>query len=108
LRQIDDEKPLLLPIHSQLPSKLQAQIFQKSAGGIVVATNITKMSLKVYGIMFVIDAGFWSSKCKILALVLTTFKFTHQSSLGKPVGRSSRTYQPLPMFQSLHGTAVQQ
>ena len=45
LEQVDNAPPLLvLPIYSQLPSELQAKIFQKSADGIrkcVVATNIS-------------------------------------------------------------------
>ena len=49
LEQLDDAPPLsILPIYSQLPSDLQAKIFQKSPDGIrkcVVATNIAETSL---------------------------------------------------------------
>ena len=49
LLELDDPPPLsILPIYSQLPSDLQAKIFQKAAGGVrkcVVATNIAETSL---------------------------------------------------------------
>ena len=54
----------ILPIYSQLPSDLQAKIFQQSNEGIrkcVVATNIAETSLTVDGIVFVVDSGF----CKL-------------------------------------------
>ena len=47
LEQLDDAPELsILPIYSQLPSDLQAKIFQKAADGIrkcVVATVINKI-----------------------------------------------------------------
>ena len=49
LSELDDSPPLaVLPIYSQLPSDLQAKIFQKAPDGIrkcVVATNIAETSL---------------------------------------------------------------
>ncbi|GIY49237.1 pre-mRNA-splicing factor ATP-dependent RNA helicase PRP16 [Caerostris extrusa] len=54
----------ILPIYSQLPSDLQAKIFQKAPDGVrkcVVATNIAETSLTVDGIMFVVDGGY----CKL-------------------------------------------
>jgi pre-mRNA-splicing factor ATP-dependent RNA helicase DHX38/PRP16 len=49
LDQLDDAPALaILPIYSQLPSDLQAKIFQKAPDGIrkcVVATNIAETSL---------------------------------------------------------------
>lgn len=49
LQEIDSAPDLLiLPIYSQLPSDLQAKIFQKSSEGLrkcVVATNIAETSL---------------------------------------------------------------
>ena len=49
LDQLDEAPPLaILPIYSQLPSDLQAKIFQKAPGGVrkcVVATNIAETSL---------------------------------------------------------------
>lgn len=65
LNEIDTAPELsILPIYSQLPSDLQAKIFQKSEKGIrkcVVATNIAETSLTVDGIVFVIDSGY----CKL-------------------------------------------
>jgi len=49
LNDLEGAKPLsILPIYSQLPSDLQAKIFQKAEDGIrkcVVATNIAETSL---------------------------------------------------------------
>lgn len=49
LNDLEGSKPLsILPIYSQLPSDLQAKIFQKADDGIrkcVVATNIAETSL---------------------------------------------------------------
>ena len=49
LAGLDEAPPLsILPIYSQLPSDLQAKIFQKNKDGIrkcVVATNIAETSL---------------------------------------------------------------
>lgn len=65
LGEIDNAPELsILPIYSQLPSDLQAKIFQRSPEGIrkcVVATNIAETSLTVDGIIFVIDSGY----CKL-------------------------------------------
>ncbi|XP_071785736.1 pre-mRNA-splicing factor ATP-dependent RNA helicase PRP16-like isoform X1 [Asterias amurensis] len=65
LDELDDAPQLaILPIYSQLPSDLQAKIFQKAPDGVrkcVVATNIAETSLTVDGIMFVVDAGY----CKL-------------------------------------------
>ena len=52
LGELDDAPQLaILPIYSQLPSDLQAKIFQKAPGGVrkcVVATNIAETSLTGY------------------------------------------------------------
>ena len=49
LAELEDAPPLaILPIYSQLPSDLQAKIFQKAPDGVrkcVVATNIAETSL---------------------------------------------------------------
>jgi pre-mRNA-splicing factor ATP-dependent RNA helicase DHX38/PRP16 len=49
LNDLEGSKPLsILPIYSQLPSDLQAKIFQKADDGLrkcVVATNIAETSL---------------------------------------------------------------
>ncbi|KAL3819293.1 hypothetical protein ACJIZ3_005198 [Penstemon smallii] len=59
-------KLLILPIYSQLPSDLQAKIFQKAEDGArkcIVATNIAETSLTVDGIFHVIETGY--SKVKV-------------------------------------------
>jgi pre-mRNA-splicing factor ATP-dependent RNA helicase DHX38/PRP16 len=65
LNDLDEAPPLaVLPIFSQLPSDMQAKIFQRAPGGMrkcIVATNIAETSLTVDGIFFVIDPGF----CKL-------------------------------------------
>lgn len=65
LSEIESAPPLsILPIYSQLPSDLQAKIFQRSEGGLrkcVVATNIAETSLTVDGIVFIVDSGY----CKL-------------------------------------------
>jgi len=49
LAELDDAPPLaILPIYSQLPTDLQAKIFQKAEKGVrkcVIATNIAETSL---------------------------------------------------------------
>jgi pre-mRNA-splicing factor ATP-dependent RNA helicase DHX38/PRP16 len=65
LTELEEAPPLaVLPIYSQLPSDLQAKIFQKAPGGMrkcIVATNIAETSLTVDGIFFVVDPGY----CKL-------------------------------------------
>lgn len=80
LAELDEAPPLaVLPIYSQMPSDLQAKIFQRAPGGmrkVIVATNIAgkrkcratrsdqqliETSLTVDGIYFVIDPGY----CKL-------------------------------------------
>lgn len=61
----EDAPPLaILPIYSQLPSDLQAKIFEKAPDGVrkcIVSTNIAETSLTVDGILYVIDCGY----CKL-------------------------------------------
>lgn len=65
LAELKDVAPLtVLPIYSQLPSDLQAKIFQRTSDRTrkcVVATNIAETSLTVDGIRYVVDAGY----CKL-------------------------------------------
>jgi len=59
---------LILPIYSQLPSDLQAKIFDKAPEGsrkCIVSTNIAETSLTVDGILYVIDTGY--CKMKVLS-----------------------------------------
>ncbi|GMS91161.1 hypothetical protein PENTCL1PPCAC_13336, partial [Pristionchus entomophagus] len=65
LSGLDEAPPLaVLLIYSQLPSDLQAKIFQRAPGGMrkaVLATNIAETSLTLDGILFVIDPEY----CKL-------------------------------------------
>ena len=58
-------KLLILPLYSQLPSKLQAMIFQKAEAGArkcIISTNVAETSLTVDGIFYVIDTGYGKMK----------------------------------------------
>jgi pre-mRNA-splicing factor ATP-dependent RNA helicase DHX38/PRP16 len=49
---------MVLPIYSQLPSDIQAKIFEPSPHRkCIVATNIAETSLTLEGVKFVIDTG---------------------------------------------------
>ena len=52
---------LIVPIYANLPSDLQAKVFEKTPPGarkVVLATNIAETSLTIDNIIFVIDPGF--------------------------------------------------
>ena len=64
---------LILPIYSQLPSDLQAKIFEPAPEGArkcIVSTNIAETSLTVDGILYVIDSGYCKMKVRPPFLVL--------------------------------------
>ncbi|MCP9259318.1 Pre-mRNA-splicing factor ATP-dependent RNA helicase PRP16 [Dirofilaria immitis] len=97
LEELDEAPPLaVLPIYSQLPSDLQAKIFQKAPGGIrkcIVATNIAETSLTVDGILFVIDPGYCKLKVfnpRIGMDALQIFPIS-QASASQRSGRAGRT-----------------
>jgi hypothetical protein len=87
LDQLDDAPPLaILPIYSQLPSDLQAKIFQKAPDGVrkcVVATNIAETSLTgtsyVFGFAFFLENEIWVclrvSTCMCSALFYIGFLY---------------------------------
>lgn len=67
MEHLGDKVPplLILPIYSQLPSDLQAKIFDKAPDGTrkcIVSTNIAETSLTVDGILYVIDTGYVKMK----------------------------------------------
>lgn len=86
----------ILPIYSQLPSDLQAKIFQKAPDGVrkcVVATNIAETSLTVDGIMFVVDSGYCKLKVynpKIGMDALQIYPIS-QANANQRSGRAGRT-----------------
>lgn len=97
LSQLDDAPQLaILPIYSQLPSDLQAKIFQKAPGNVrkcVVATNIAETSLTVDGIQIVLDAGYCKLKVynpKIGMDALQIFPIS-QANANQRSGRAGRT-----------------
>ena len=56
---------VILPIYSNLPSDMQAKIFEPTPPGgrkVVLATNIAETSLTIDGIVYVIDPGFCKQK----------------------------------------------
>ena len=52
---------IICPIYANLPSEMQAKIFEPTPEGVrtvVLATNIAETSITIDGIVFVIDPGF--------------------------------------------------
>lgn len=97
LEELEDVAPLaVLPIYSQLPSDLQAKIFQKAADGVrkcIVATNIAETSLTVDGIMFVVDSGYCKMKVfnpRIGMDALSIYPVS-QANSNQRSGRAGRT-----------------
>ena len=86
----------ILPIYSQLPSDLQAKIFQRADQGIrkcVVATNIAETSLTVDGIMYVIDSGFCKLKVYNPRVGIDDLQIypVSQANANQRSGRAGRT-----------------
>uniref|UniRef100_A0A672PQ71 Pre-mRNA-splicing factor ATP-dependent RNA helicase PRP16 n=1 Tax=Sinocyclocheilus grahami TaxID=75366 RepID=A0A672PQ71_SINGR len=97
LEDLENAPPLaVLPIYSQLPSDLQAKIFQKAPDGVrkcIVATNIAETSLTVDGIMFVVDAGYCKLKVfnpRIGMDALQVYPIS-QANANQRAGRAGRT-----------------
>ncbi|XP_060516896.1 pre-mRNA-splicing factor ATP-dependent RNA helicase PRP16 [Cylas formicarius] len=97
LTEIDNAPELsILPIYSQLPSDLQAKIFQRSPEGIrkcVVATNIAETSLTVDGIIFVIDSGYCKLKVYNPRIGMDALQIypISQANSNQRSGRAGRT-----------------
>ncbi|XP_054167485.1 pre-mRNA-splicing factor ATP-dependent RNA helicase PRP16-like [Oppia nitens] len=94
--QTETPELAILPIYSQLPSDLQAKIFQKSENDIrkcIVATNIAETSLTVDGIMFVVDSGYCKLKVynpRIGMDALQVYPIS-QANANQRSGRAGRT-----------------
>ncbi|XP_052857740.1 pre-mRNA-splicing factor ATP-dependent RNA helicase PRP16-like [Drosophila gunungcola] len=97
LAEIDNAPELsILPIYSQLPSDLQAKIFQKSSDGVrkcVVATNIAETSLTVDGIIYVIDSGYCKLKVYNPRIGMDALQIypISQANANQRSGRAGRT-----------------
>eukprot|EP01069_Polyplicarium_translucidae_P002187 Polyplicarium_translucidae@DN1947_c0_g1_i1.p1 len=84
----------VLPIYSQLPSDLQAKIFQKSEyRKVVVATNIAETSLTVDGVRYVIDSGYCKMKVYNPKIGMDSLQITpvSQANAQQRAGRAGRT-----------------
>eukprot|EP00466_Bigelowiella_natans_P001567 jgi/Bigna1/49652/estExt_Genewise1.C_530063 len=86
----------ILPLYSQLPSELQAKIFQAAPEGTrkcIVSTNIAETSLTVDGIRFVIDSGYCKLKVFNPRIGMDSLKVTpvSQANARQRAGRAGRT-----------------
>ena len=86
---------LICPIYANLPSDLQARIFEPTPPGarkVVLATNIAETSLTIDGIVYVIDPGFvkenvFNPRTGMESLVVTPCS---RASAGQRAGRAGR------------------
>ncbi|KAL6554780.1 Pre-mRNA-splicing factor ATP-dependent RNA helicase DEAH1 [Orobanche gracilis] len=87
---------IVCPIYANLPTELQAKIFEPTPEGarkVVLATNIAETSLTIDGIKYVIDPGFCKMKCYnprtgMESLLVTPIS---KASAMQRAGRSGRT-----------------
>lgn len=87
---------IICPIYANLPSELQAKIFEPTPEGarkVVLATNIAETSLTIDGIKFVIDPGFckqnsYNPRTGMESLVITPVS---KASANQRAGRAGRT-----------------
>lgn len=87
---------LLLPMYSQLPSDLQAKIFESNENQIrkcIVSTNIAETSLTVDGIKYVIDTGYCKLKVYNPKIGMDTLQVCpeSQANANQRAGRAGRT-----------------
>ena len=86
---------IICPIYANLPSDLQAKIFEPAPPGarkVVLATNIAETSLTIDGIVYVIDPGFvkenvFNPRTGMESLVVTPCS---RASAGQRAGRAGR------------------
>lgn len=75
---------IICPIYANLPSDMQAKIFEPTPEGarkVVLATNIAETSITIDGVVFVIDPG-----------------FVKQNSYNPRTGMSSLVVVPVRLF----------
>ncbi|XP_063055878.1 pre-mRNA-splicing factor ATP-dependent RNA helicase DHX16 [Engraulis encrasicolus] len=86
---------MVLPIYANLPSDMQAKIFNPTPPGarkVVVATNIAETSLTIDGIIYVIDPGFckqksYNARTGMESLIVTPCS---RASANQRAGRAGR------------------
>ncbi|KAM3911595.1 pre-mRNA-splicing factor ATP-dependent RNA helicase DHX16 isoform 1-T2 [Leptodactylus fuscus] len=86
---------MILPIYANLPSDMQAKIFEPTPPGarkVVVATNIAETSLTIDGIIYVIDPGFckqksYNARTGMESLIVTPCS---KASANQRAGRAGR------------------
>ncbi|KAH9793915.1 RNA helicase [Citrus sinensis] len=87
---------IICPIYGNLPTELQAKIFEPTPEGarkVVLATNIAETSLTIDGIKYVIDPGFakvksYNPKTGMESLLVNPIS---KASANQRTGRSGRT-----------------
>lgn len=86
---------VILPIYANLPSDMQAKIFEPTPPGsrkVVLATNIAETSLTIDGIIYVIDPGFckqnsFNARTGMESLIVTPIS---KASANQRAGRAGR------------------
>eukprot|EP01052_Picozoa_sp_SAG31_P011667 SAG31_NODE_665_length_12992_cov_3.676181_1_plen_1090_part_00 len=97
LEMVDSPPPIaLLPIYSQLPSDMQAKIFEEAPDGArkcIVATNIAETSLTLDGILYVIDSGYCKLKMYNPRVGMDSLAVTpiSKANANQRAGRAGRT-----------------
>lgn len=102
---------IICPIYSNLPSDLQAKIFEPTPEGarkIVLGTNIAETSLTIDGICFVVDPGFakqksYNPRSGMESLIVTPIS---KAAANQRSGRAGRT-QPGKCFRMYTAWAFQ-
>jgi pre-mRNA-splicing factor ATP-dependent RNA helicase DHX16 len=87
---------LVLPIYANLPSDMQAKIFEPTPPGarkVVLGTNIAETSLTIDGIIYIVDPGFakqksYNPRSGMESLIVTPCS---QASSNQRAGRAGRT-----------------
>ena len=86
---------VILPIYANLPTDMQAKIFEPTPPGgrkVILSTNIAETSLTIDGIIYVIDTGFckqnsYNARTGMASLVVTPIS---QASANQRAGRAGR------------------
>lgn len=87
---------IIAPIYANLPSELQAKIFEPTPPGarkVVLATNIAETSITIDGVVYVIDPGFnkenvYNPKTGMSSLVISPCS---RASVNQRSGRAGRS-----------------